>query len=206
MEDLVTYTKNLGPGESKPFFFLLKSLWIDWFDSRGKAAFLLQKIGDAALGFSVHRARAHSGFLLRICCCPSGLLPTFYKSQPCQKHSARFAMLMGKCRKCFSVTVTPKAILSPGHPILQHSFAVCQLACRSSWLLSLLISCLLLWTYALAQGCKSVIRPLRREELLWLNLIWNDYLAIWTLNIQNIQMPAFDLIAITWPQESINYE
>lgn len=26
MEDLVTYTKNLGPGEPKPFFFLLKSL------------------------------------------------------------------------------------------------------------------------------------------------------------------------------------
>lgn len=115
-------------------------------------------------------------------------------------------VLKGKCRKCFSVTVMPKAILNPGHPIPQHSFAVCQLACSSSWLLSLLISCLLLWTYDLAQSCESVIRPQRREELLWLNPIWNDYLAIWTLNIQNIQMPAFDLIAITWPQESINYK
>lgn len=114
-------------------------------------------------------------------------------------------VLKGKSRKCFSVTVMPKAILNPGHPIPLHSFAVCQLACSSSWL-SLLTSCLLLWTYALAQGCKSVIRPQRREELLWLNLIWNDYLAIWALNIQNIQMPAFDLIAITWPQEPINYE
>lgn len=136
----------------------------------------------------------------------SGLLPAFYKSQPCEKHAARFASADGEMSEVLFCYCNAEGLPQSWPP---HSTAfLCCLPAGlcSSWLLSWLISCLLLWTYALAQGCKSVIRPQRREELLWLNLIWNDYLAIWTLNIQNIQMPAFDLIAITWPQESINYE
>lgn len=116
MEDLVTYTKNLGPGEPKPSFILKVFMnWLFWFKRKGSSSLPFRKQGMlhwASLCTEL-TAALHWGEVAvhQISSRPST------SPSPVRNINPDLWTLMGKCRKCFSVSVMLKAVLSPGLPI-----------------------------------------------------------------------------------------